>query len=105
MASPSRCKLHTKGNWKLPVELSSPSLHLAWESSPAGSTEHAALGSTEHAALGSCPHLVDYQLPAVRRIKGGGACQVHQGRNVSDSTSEDRPHVGERVCACSVSSV
>ena len=56
MASPSRCKLHTKGNWKLPVELSSPSLRLAWESSPAG--------STEHAALGSCPHLVDYKLPA-----------------------------------------
>ena len=94
VASPSRCKLDTKGNWKLPVKLSSPSPRLVWESSPAE--------SAEHPALGSCPHLVDYKLPAARRIKGGGACQVHQGRNVSDSTSEDRPHIGEHVCACSL---
>ena len=94
MASPSRCKLDTKGNWKLPVKLSLPSLCLFWKSSPAG--------SAKHPALGSCPHLVDYKLPAARRIKGGGPCQVHQGRNVSDSTSEDRPHIGEHVSACSL---
>lgn len=63
VASPSRRKLDTKGNWKLPVKLSSPSPCLAWEkSSPAG--------SAERPALGSCPHLVDCKRPAAREDKG-----------------------------------